>query len=594
MFKTLLRALLLNPFEQILQKARKKKSKKFLLAWNRGLGDIALGLYAMNRRIREVIPDAEVSFLIRKNLEEGFQLFEGVKYLVAPDWERGKAYDVKRTLHQLGIDPISFDVIIEAPNPTYWVKWQLGKVTPKMRWQKKWETLYQEFDLEETWTYIGVHLHAETKYGEWRNWPDYRWEELFQLLEEKKHIRLILFGYEKSSEISHSNVIDFRGKTNLFQILSIIKNRCSAFIGIDSGLLSMIYYLEENFPIKILSLWADPRHGILKQNVASPNDLLEHCPIIGKYKSLASVTAEEVLAKLNYIPFCPLDPISDDEKIGMEALKKGKAACVIMAAGQGTRFGYPKAKGLFPIFNNKSLFAIFCDKIRSISSSLPVAIMCSPSNKEEILQFFKESNNFGLTRIYFFTQTELPVDGDALLVPDGNGALYPCFYTTLYPDFVAMGIEYLFVIPVDNPLAHPFHPTLLGFHIRHQNEVTVIAVKPKNSLEKIGKILSFHGKMKIVEYLHEGCFFNKAFGNSNLFCFSLSFIRKAAAVDLPYHKIKKTVNGKVIYKKEKFIFDALFLAEKSSAMRYPRERCFAPLKDQKSIEEVQKLCMSDI
>jgi ADP-heptose:LPS heptosyltransferase len=55
-----------------LKKMASRGERKILLAWNRGLGDIALGLYAIIQRIREFIPDAEITFLIRENLQEGF------------------------------------------------------------------------------------------------------------------------------------------------------------------------------------------------------------------------------------------------------------------------------------------------------------------------------------------------------------------------------------------------------------------------------------------------------------------------------------------------------------------------------------------
>ena len=66
----------------------------------------------------------------------------------------------------------------------------------------------------------------------------------------------------------------------------------------DSGILSMVYYLDEAFPIKVISLWAESNHGILKQNVSSPNPRLVHTPIISKKRDLQYVTEEEILTLL--------------------------------------------------------------------------------------------------------------------------------------------------------------------------------------------------------------------------------------------------------------------------------------------------------
>lgn len=295
MFEKFLRAILPNPLDQILRKAKRKGHKRFLLGWNRGLGDIALGLYAVVHRIRTFVPDAEVVFMIRPNLQEGFQLFEGIKYIVAPNWKRGVPYDIKKTLQELGMNPAEYDVIIEYPNPTYWVKWQRGKLVPKLKWKKEHDALYKEYGLDENLTYIATQINAETNYGFWRNWPKERWLELFHRLEnERKDVRILLFGFERDPVINNKNVIDLRGKTNLFQVLSIIKNLCDHLIVPDSGILSMTYYLDVSFPINVISLWGDPRHGILKQNVASPNPLLTHTPLIGAHRDLWTVHVDDV------------------------------------------------------------------------------------------------------------------------------------------------------------------------------------------------------------------------------------------------------------------------------------------------------------
>src|SRR5579871_4557687 len=112
-FRTLSRWLLPNPLDRSLSKTAKKEGRKILLGWNRGLGDIALGLYAIIQRIREKIPDAEITFLTRENLRDGFSLLKNIEILIAPDWKRGEVVSVSKTLRQLNIDPKQFDLIIE-------------------------------------------------------------------------------------------------------------------------------------------------------------------------------------------------------------------------------------------------------------------------------------------------------------------------------------------------------------------------------------------------------------------------------------------------------------------------------------------------
>lgn len=268
----------------------RKKPKKVLLGWNRGLGDIPLGLFAIVHRIKTLSPDAEVTFLIRKNLEEGFSLFNGVRVLIAPDWRRGVPYDVEATLRTLKRSPEEFDLIIPYPKPADWAYWQYGKLTPKLSWKEEYDSLWKKFNLPQR--AIGIHVHAETDYALWRNWPEQRLREFLELAKEEP---IILFGLKNSPSFEGDRIIDLRGKTSLLEIISIVKNCCKALIAPDSGILSTIYYLDAAFPLTLCSLWADPKHGILKQGVSSPNQKLIHVPLIANHRDLSAVSAEEVM-----------------------------------------------------------------------------------------------------------------------------------------------------------------------------------------------------------------------------------------------------------------------------------------------------------
>lgn len=297
MIKKLIRKFGPNPLDYALKKAQRKKKKKILLFWNRGLGDIALGLYAIVHRIREFIPDAEITFLTRPNLHDGFVLLGNVEILIAPKLKRGDEVDVPALLLDLGIDPQKYDLILENPDPTYWVSWQQGKLTPVLQWKEEWDRLCDKFHLDPEKKYIGAHVQTETNYASWRDWPVESWEALFRKLT-KEGKQILLFGFEDEPDFAIEGVIDLRGQTPLFDLLSIIKNRCEALIVPDSGVSSMVYFLKEDFPIKHISLWADPYMGILKQNVASPNPRLQHIPILGKDKDIRNISVDDVYERL--------------------------------------------------------------------------------------------------------------------------------------------------------------------------------------------------------------------------------------------------------------------------------------------------------
>lgn len=286
MLKRFIRKIRKNPLEVIIKKAKKKNKKNFLFCWNRGLGDIPLGLYAICKKIKENIYDAKITFLIREDLKEGFLLFKEADFIIAKGWERGKRYKLKEKKLN------GFDEIIKYPDPNYWVKWQIGKLTPKLYWENDLDNLHKKFNLDER-DYIGVQVSSDTTHSPWRDWPRDKWELLFNELKNKK---ILIFGKKIDKNFNLPNILDLRGKTSFLDVLSIIKNRCSQVILPDGGILSILYYLNVDFPIKVISLWCDVQ-GVLKQNVSSPNKGLIHLPIYEK--NMHYIKVKRVLEKID-------------------------------------------------------------------------------------------------------------------------------------------------------------------------------------------------------------------------------------------------------------------------------------------------------
>ncbi len=294
MLKQLWRKYGINPFDRLLKRSVKQDRKRFLICWNRGLGDIPLGLYALCTRIRMFIPDAQITFVTRADLAPGFALLKDVTVLEDPTWQRGKPFDLDATLQRHQTDRRAFDVVLDWPDPTRWLAWQIGKLTPKLSWNPAWNALCQKFNLTAGKEYIGVQVQTETNYNYEKNWPLSYWQELFKRIEEETEIGILLFGFGREPHFENRAVVDLRGQTDLIEMLSLIKNRCNYLLVPDSGVLSMTYYIDETFPIEVVSLWADPRQGVLKQQVASPNPELVHRPLIAKDKNLSTVPVDLV------------------------------------------------------------------------------------------------------------------------------------------------------------------------------------------------------------------------------------------------------------------------------------------------------------
>lgn len=555
----------------------------------------------MAQRIRERIPDAQIVFLVRENLKEGFSLLEGVEAIAAPSWKRGEKIDVQKTLKELGIDPASYDLIVEHPSPTDWVSWQRGKVVPRLKWDPKHDGLWKKFGLSETTTYIGVQVAAETNYGLWRNWPPERWEAFFKRLEAMQDVKALLFGFGSAPRFDSPAVIDLRGKTSLFDMLSIVKNRCSALLLPDSGVLSMAYYLDASFPIRVVSLWADPNHGILKQAVPSPNPQLVHIPLIGEFRDLSTVSVEQVVSSL--FPSRPLRACR--RAADVERVPVAHAACIVTAGGQGSRLGMKGPKGLFPVAG-KSLFEWICQK--AVGKGCPLAIMTSPANHEETVAFFKQRSFFGL-EIHFFQQETRPLLDErrkktVALGPNGNGSLFRSFAKSgLEELFAQRGIDTVTVIPVENPLADPFDPALIAFHRNEGADATVKCIERREVDLAMGALVERQGKIEVAEYMEiaprelkargdDGSLLYK-YANTGQLAFSLPFLRRMAEIDLPLHWVKKKIplgsRSVWAWKGEHFIFDAFPYAERVRALCFPRETCYAPLKGIEHLESVEKI-----
>jgi len=578
MFRTLKRLFLPNPLDWMLKRAAARRAKKILIGWNRGLGDIALGLYAIVHRIREFIPDAEITFLARENLQDGFSMLEGVKYIPAP-WKRGEKVDVKGWARKLGL---SFDLIIKAPSPTDWVRWQHGKITPRLKWNPQHESLFEKFQLDEA-QYVGVQVSAETNYGLWRNWPTAKWQELFDELE-KRNVKVLLFGFGAEPKFLNKNIVDLRGKTSLFELLSIVKNKCYGLVLPDSGILSMVYYLAVAFSIRLVSLWADPGHGILKQAVSSPNPELIHRPVIAQTRDLSTVSVDQVMSEL-----FPAKPLQRCTHLNQIQLQPGiRSAAIILAGGQGSRLGFSGPKGMFPIAG-KSLFQHLCER----AAPNPIAIMTSPLNHEETIAFFKENDFFGC-EVYFFQQDMIPFLDDEkrpmeLQGPNGNGNVFRAFAKSgLKEIFAQKGIEFITVSCVDNPLSEIFSPPMVSHGYREKADAVVQCIERAKSDQSMGVLVEKKG-VEIVEYTELDPSQEYKYAYSGQLTFSFDFFCKMSEIELPFHWVRKKVDERWVWKGEQFIFDVLPYAACVRAVQVPRETHYAPIKGPETVERVEEL-----
>lgn len=309
---------------------------------------------------------------------------------------------------------------------------------------------------------------------------------------------------------------------------------------------------------------------------------------------------------------------------GETLLREGRVGAILVAGGQGTRLGFDRPKGEFPVgpLSGKSLFQLFCEQLaarsRRAGRPLPYFIMTSSATHSRTQQFFKEHAWFGLdpADVYFFQQGSLPaVDhetGRILLdrkwhvseSPDGHGGLLHALHRHGLLNVMAdRGIELLYYHQVDNPAAILADPAFLGLHVLHDSEVSTKVVAKTSPDERMGVVVSVDGRTQIIEYSDlppERAAARDADGGLRLWAGSTAMhvfqrrflerlVREGCA--LPYHRACKAVphideHGRRIApaqpnacKFEQFIFDALPLARSALIVEAERSREFLPLKN---------------
>lgn len=288
-----------NEFERAMRRSANRTSPRVLLYWNRGLGDIALGLCAVIDRIRAEFPRSRISVITRSDLEQAFAMTTVDEVLVWPGLLRGDQQGFKQSCAALGVAPSHFDIVLDRPDPTAWLADRLGQFVPRLRWLPQWNALADRFDaISDDRPVIVAHVSAETGqfYGYVKDWPSQHWRELFARISARRSVQWLLVGHAQPEQFDGNDVVDLRGRTSLLEVMAILRNRAQILVAVDSGILSTIYYLDQQFPLAVVSLWSDPRQGILKQAVASPNRLLRHRHLVGDGEDVRLLGVERVTA----------------------------------------------------------------------------------------------------------------------------------------------------------------------------------------------------------------------------------------------------------------------------------------------------------
>ena len=394
--------------------------------------------------------------------------------------------------------------------------------------------------------------------------------------------------------------------------------------------------MHDDFPPELIQRLRDHRqeHVLLGREVFSSSqrkslieqlsriDLREIDALYAKRDEPQDVPARERIAPAPVVAHAALT--GADRRAGEEMLLGGQVAVLLVAGGQGSRLGFDKPKGMFPIgpVSNKSLFQIHAEKVfalnRRYGQTIPFLIMTSHATHFETIAFFEEQCYFGLPRaeVHFFIQGTMPaVDlatGKLLLEkpgvlytsPNGHGgALTALADSGLLDELRKRGIHSVFYFQVDNPLVKIADPAFLGRHQTVGAEASSKSIDKAYPEEKMGVLAQIDQRCGIIEYSDmpadllsakdsEGKLLHRA-GSPAIHIFDVDFLSRITqgTTRLPYHLARKKVpcldaEGKLInpdkenaLKFELFVFDALPLAERWLVLEALRSQEFSPVKN---------------
>lgn len=315
-------------------------------------------------------------------------------------------------------------------------------------------------------------------------------------------------------------------------------------------------------------------------------------------------------------------------RLGIGAIKAGKAGAVLLAGGMGTRLGSPDPKGMYNIGVTKTLYIFEClirnllDVVERADAWVRLFIMTSEKNKEQTEAFFKEHGYFGYNEDYvtFFVQEMAPASdyegkvyleekGRISTSPNGNGGWFISMKNCGALDIVKReGIEWLNVFAVDNVLQRIADPCFIGAVLASGCESGAKVVKKSAPDEKVGVMCLEDGHPSIVEYyelteemretLDEKGEPAYNFGVILNYLFHVKELWQTAASSLPLHVVEKKIKcldeqGNQIepdspngYKYETLVLDMIHQMPGCLPYEVEREKEFAPVKNKEGVDSV--------
>lgn len=387
------------------------------------------------------------------------------------------------------------------------------------------------------------------------------------------------------------------------------------------GQLHVLDYYEE--------LEAAEKEALLEQIETVDFEVLKYCKnnTTNQKGKITPLTAMQ-LAQIN-------EEREKYTEIGLEEVRNGKVAAVLLAGGMGTRLGSDNPKGMFdigitrPVYIFQRIIENLIEVVEAAGTWIYLFVMTSDKNHEITISFFEEQKYFGYKKEYvaFFRQEMVPASdyegkvyleekGRISTSPNGNGGWFASMIKWGLLDIVKKeGIEWLNVFAVDNVLQRIADPCFVGAVIANNCVAGAKVVKKKAPDERVGVLCLEDGRPSIVEYYELTEEMKEAkdekgepaynFGVILNYLFREKDLENIVEKQLPLHVVEKKIpyideNGSQIipdesngYKYETLVLDMIHQVDNCLPYEVERNKEFAPIKNAAGVDSVdtaRQLC----
>jgi UTP--glucose-1-phosphate uridylyltransferase len=296
----------------------------------------------------------------------------------------------------------------------------------------------------------------------------------------------------------------------------------------------------------------------------------------------------------------PGEPLYDEARaVGLEAVRRGEVAQVILAGGMATRFG-GVVKAVLEAVDGQSFLEVKVRQTRelerALEASLPIALMTSFATDAAIRAHVAERGLGEVLVFHQFVSLRLERDGALFRGSDGRPSLYAPGHGDLFRAIRSSGVlgtlrergvRVVTVSNVDN-LGARVDPVVVGMHVLRGRPLTCEVARKEGDLG--GAPVRVDGKLQLVE----GPRFPPEFDqsrvpvfNTNTALFALDALDRD--YDLTWLYVEKEVEARVAVQLERLYHEVSAWLPTTYLLvprRGPRGR-FLPIKTPADLERAQ-------